>query len=223
MKLISVNIGQERSLQSDKRLETTGIFKIPSNQSVQVTELGLVGDFICDVKNHGGPDQAVYVYGGADYAWWSAELGHEILPGTFGENLTISDLESAVFSVGDRLIIGPVTLEVTSPRIPCATLAARMSDPKFVKRFRQSERPGLYCRVIQTGSLQVGLDVSLQKYQGETVSVLEMFRDYYEKDKNELLLRRQLNAPVAIRARNDLEQDLQKLLQKESAPDNPNG
>ena len=56
-----------------------------------------------DTKNHGGPDQAVYVYGGADYAWWSAELEQELAPGTFGENLTISDLESAPLAIGDRL------------------------------------------------------------------------------------------------------------------------
>ena len=67
----------------------------------------------------------------------------ELAPGTFGENLTISELESAPLAIGDRLHISGVILEVTAPRIPCWKLAQRMGDPGFVKRFRAAERPGL--------------------------------------------------------------------------------
>jgi len=214
MQLISVNIGQEKTQQNGPRLETTGIYKLPTLDLAQVTSLGLKGDFICDTKNHGGPDQAVYIYGAADYTWWSQELGCEIGPGTFGENLTVSELESAQFNIGDRLKIGTVILEVTAPRIPCGTLAARMTDPKFVKRYRLAERPGLYCRVIREGAVRVGDEVSIERYAGETISIVEMFRDYYEKDKSEATLRRHLNAPIAIRSRVSLEQELQLLLAK---------
>ena len=195
-------------------METIGIYKLPTHEPAQVTFLGLKGDFICDAKNHGGPDQAVYIYGAADYAWWSQELGREIGQGTFGENLTISELESAQFLIGDRLKIGPVILEVTAPRIPCDTLAARMADPKFVKRYRFAERPGLYCRVIQEGPVRMGNEVSVERYKGESIFILEMFRDYYEKDKSEATLRRHLSAPIAIRSRISLERELQLLLAK---------
>jgi MOSC domain-containing protein YiiM len=214
MQLISVNIGQERTQQNGDRLETTGIYKLPTQLSAQVTSLGLKGDFICDTKNHGGPDQAVYLYGAADYAWWSQELGREIIPGTFGENLTVSELESALFNIGDRLKIGPVVLEVTAPRIPCSTLAARMGDPKFVKLYRRAGRPGLYCRVIQEGTVRVGAEVRVEQYTAESISIAEMFRDYYERDKSEATLRRHLSAPIAIRSRVSLEQELQVLLAK---------
>jgi MOSC domain-containing protein YiiM len=60
---------------------------------VQVTADGLPGDAICNARPHGGGDQAVYVYGAPDTAWWSAEPGQTLAPGMFGENLTISDLE----------------------------------------------------------------------------------------------------------------------------------
>ena len=215
MQLISVNIGQQQTLLNGARLETTGIFKTPSTQPVQVTALGLQGDFICDTKNHGGPDQAVYVYGGGDYAWWSSELGRELAPGTFGENLTISDLESAGFTIGDRLYLGSVILEVSAPRIPCGTLAARMTDPLFVKKYRQAERPGLYCRVIETGMLLVGEQVRVEKWTADSLTVLEMFRNYYAKDRTEEMLRRQLNAPICIRSRAELEGELQGLLRNE--------
>jgi MOSC domain-containing protein YiiM len=208
MQIISVNLGQQRSQQIGTRLETTGIFKTPTGEPVNVTPPGLQADFIFNAKHHGGPDQAVYIYGATDYAWWSQELGREMAPGTFGENLTISDLESALFSIGDRLHFAEVILEVSAPRIPCSTLAARMGDTGFVKRYRQAERPGLYCRVIQPGFIQVGEQVRLEKYSGETLGVLEVFREYYSKHKSEDSLRRHLNAPVAIRVRESIQEEI---------------
>jgi len=89
-----------------------------------------------------------------------------------------------------------------------------MGDPQFVKKFRQAERPGLYCRVIQEGFVQTGNEVKIERYQHETLSVLQMFRDYFDNNKSEETLRRHLRAPIAIRARNETEEDLEKLLSK---------
>jgi MOSC domain-containing protein YiiM len=212
MHLISINLGQERTQQNGSEVETTGIYKLPAGEPVEIRTLGIKDDFIANQKVHGGPDQAVYIYGMPDYAWWTKELGREVGPGTFGDNLTISNLESARYKIGDRLHIGSAILEVTAPRIPCATLAARMGDPQFVKRFRRAELPGLYCRVIREGLVQTGEDVRLEPFTGETILAVELFRDYYRTDKDEETLRRFLEAPIAIRARKDVEGDLQKLL-----------
>ena len=211
MRLISINIGHLQTLQRKDRMEKTGIFKLPVDQPVNVTKLGLEKDVIVSKKHHGGPDQAIYIYGEPDYQWWSRELGKELVPGTFGENLTISGLESAKFNIGDLLHIGEVTLQVTAPRIPCSTFAARMNDPHWVRKFRQAERPGLYCRVMQEGMVKTGDPVSFESYQGETLSLLEMYRDFYVKNKSRENLLRHLRAPIAIRDRRDLEVELQKL------------
>jgi MOSC domain-containing protein YiiM len=212
MKLLSVNIGKEQSIRNGKQSGKTGIFKMPTDAAVHISSLGLQGDHIDDKKNHGGVDQAVYVFGAADYAWWSKTLGRDLEPGTFGDNLTISDLESAHIRVGNRLRVGEVLLEVTGGRIPCVTLAARMEDPKFVKRFRAAERPGLYCRVIETGMVRAGDPVSLEPYQGETLTAIELFRLYYDNEADVSEIRRALAAPIAIRARNDFEERLAALL-----------
>jgi MOSC domain-containing protein YiiM len=180
MQILSVNIGEERAIRNAKSSGKTGIYKIPSTAPVEIGPYGLQGDVIIDVEHHGGLEQAVYVYFSPDYAWWSQELGQELLPGTFGENLTISGLESAQISIGDRLLTSQVILEVTYPRIPCVTLAARMGDPSFVKRFRLAERPGVYCRVIQPGTVQAGETVTYQPCVGATTTVNQMFRDYYK-------------------------------------------
>lgn len=210
MHLISVNIGQERTLTRKDRLERTGIFKLPTDRPVRVNQLGLEQDVIVSTRHHGGPDQAVYIYGRVDYDWWGRELGEPMAPGTFGENLTISDLESAKFNIGDILHIGEVSLQVTAPRIPCGTFAARMEDPQWVKKFRQAERPGLYCRVLKEGMIKMGDPVAIESYKDETISILEMYRDFYVKDKSRETLLRHLKAPIAIRARKDIEKELEK-------------
>ncbi len=211
MKLISINLGKEETLVRPNRSEQTGIFKRPAAGPVQITKDGLPGDFIGDKKHHGGPDQAVYVYGMGDYAWWAGELGYELSPGTFGENLTISELESPAIRIGDVFKLGVVTLQVTAPRIPCGTLAGRMKIPEFVKQFRFAGRPGLYCRVLSEGILEAGEQVKVEQFSGETVSIWDAMKDYYEPGLTESSIQRFLNAPIAIRLRKEKEDQLEKL------------
>lgn len=211
MNLLSVNIGGRRTQPKGDGLETTGIYKLGTPAPVAVGRLGLPGDFIGDLKNHGGPDQAVYVYGAPDYAWWSAQLGRRLEPGTFGENLTLGDFESAGCRIGDRLQIGSLLLEFTAPRIPCSTLARRMGDAHFVKKYTAAGRPGVYCRVIQEGVVQAGQAAVLIPYSGPTVSCLEVFRAHLRHGPDAGTLRRMLQAPIAARARADFERDLHKL------------
>ena len=212
MQLLRVNIGQARELMIGSSLKQTGIHKEEIAQPVQVTGLGLAGDFIASKKHHGGPDQAIYIYTEPDYRWWAQELHSELAYGTFGENLVISELESAPVAAGDRLVLGSgdsaVILEATSPRIPCNTLAAVMKDSGFAKRFRQAARPGIYCRVIRAGMLQAGLPVSYQPCSGERVTMLEQFVDFYEPETSPAGIQRMLNAPIAIRTRKHLQDRL---------------
>lgn len=213
MRLLSVNVGQRQAIHNAGKSGETGIYKRPAREPVWISHAGLAGDEILDTKNHGGVDQAVYVYGSHDYEWWSEELGRELSPGTFGENLTVSDLESAEVCIGDRFFIGDAMLEVTAPRIPCATLAARMGDPKFVKRFRWAERPGVYCRVMREGWVRAGDAISFEHYDGERVPAIEIFRDFFEPDSSEETIRRHLAAPIAVRARLEKEKQLAELIQ----------
>jgi len=210
--LLSVNVGIESPIEGAGKSRKTGIFKRGVDGPVALTLLGLAGDTISDTENHGGVDQAVYVYGAPDYSWWSKELGRELPPGTFGENLTVSGLGSAERCIGDRFLVGAAILEVTAPRIPCSTLNARMEDRMFAKRFMRAERPGLYCRVVRGGEVRAGDAVELERYGGEKVRAVELFRDFFDTETAESTLRRHLSVPLAVRARAHKEKQLERLL-----------
>lgn len=195
MIVISVNVGEPRAFEHTTP-SVTGIFKEPQTGSVWVGTLGLENDAICDTAHHGGPDQAVYLYGVEDYAFWSRELGRVLAPGTFGENLTIAGLESAKLNIGDRFMRGSLVLEVTSPRIPCRTFAARMEDKYFVKKFMDAARPGIYCRVLGEGAIKAGDALTFLPFDGEQVSVLELNTSWSRTDLEPSELQRFLATPL---------------------------
>jgi MOSC domain-containing protein YiiM len=125
------------------------------------TGINLSGDAQSDLRVHGGPDKAIYAYALEDYQWWASELSIELLPGTFGENLTTSgiDLTSAV--VGEVWSVGSGRLKVTQPRLPCFKLGVRMGDASFVQRFDEARRYGIYLGIVEEGDLGVGDRVEL--------------------------------------------------------------
>ncbi len=204
MRISSVNVGKADTISHGRKSIVTGICKQPVSGSVLVTELGLCGDAVVNEKHHGGPDQAVYAYGTDDYDWWRAERGGDFAAGLFGENLTIEGLPSDLY-VGDRMLIGGVVLEATSPRIPCATLAARLADPGFGLAFRKAERPGIYFRVLNAGEVCAGDTVTLVQSDASTVTTLDLFRFAYATQHDADTLRRYLEAPVAERMKAKIE------------------
>lgn len=162
MQLVSVNIGAAKAIAA--KSGQSGIYKEPVEKA-WVSSLGVEGDTIVDTAHHGGRDQAVYAYTIEDYAWWSETLGRRLNPGTFGENLTFDRWPSDIICVGDRVILGDVVLEVTSPRIPCVTLDARMGIKGFVRAFHDARRPGPYFRVISGGRVAAGQDIIVQPFK----------------------------------------------------------
>lgn len=176
MKILAVCIGNAERLPG--KSYKTGINKHATGGSVLIDAQGLLGDAICNRKHHGGVDQAVYVEGALTLDWWSKELGYTMEPGSFGENLIIDGLDNRLVSVGDRFIVGDLVLEVTAARIPCATFAAKMGDPTFVKRYAKAGRPGIYCRVIAGGTATAGMSVEHQPFDGAKVLMPEMMASF---------------------------------------------
>lgn len=202
MRLHSVNRAAPGWVRLGDRDFFTAIEKTPAPGPILVGTLGLEGDGVGSPQHHGGRDQAVYVYGLDDYRWWEAELGQRLAPGSFGENLTIEGLRSQDLAIGDHLEIGDaVTIEISAPRIPCGTLAARMMDGGFVKKFRVAQRPGAYARVIELGIVEAGDAVQLVPAANRTLALLDMFNLFYDRSASPETYARALEAPIAERAR----------------------
>ena len=209
MYLRSIQIATPRTIDVAGRAVETGIFKEPVD-TARVGALGLAGDAIVNTKHHGGPDQAVYVYNAEDYAWWEGQLGRGLAAGTFGENLTLSSFGRPPVAIGDRWHIGEVVLETTAPRIPCATFGTKMGDPAWPERFRAARRPGFYARVISGGELRVGMEVD--RDQAEVgLSVLDLHDLAFDRQATAERITAALQAPVAERARRDLERRLDRM------------
>ena len=211
MRVDSVNAGRAEVMEVGARTVSSGIRKAPVERG-HVGTLGLLGDVVADVENHGGPDQAIYLYSSEDYAWWGRGLGTTPAPGTFGENLTLSSFGSEPVRIGDRYGVGEALLEVTAPRIPCAVFAARMGEPDWVKRFADARRPGLYVRVLEPGGIVKGDRVDRLVGDDRHPTVVDLMDVWYESEPDPDLLERLLASPLAERARSNVERKLARVL-----------
>ncbi|MFC4065660.1 MOSC domain-containing protein [Actinoplanes subglobosus] len=194
-RLVSLNVGGSEPNPAKNSGLTTGIGKRPVDHAVTVRRpgpkttglhSGVVGDFIGDTRHHGGDDQAVYAYAVEDYAWWSAELGRDLAPGLFGENLTTEGLDLYNAVIGERWQVGDqVILETTFGRIPCSTFQHRMAEPRWIKRFAASNRTGAYLRILQEGSITPGARIEVIARPDHGLTIAEAF-DIYMHNQQDL-------------------------------------
>lgn len=181
MRLLSVNAGRPEAVDyTDAPAGLTGIDKQPVEGPVRVSDpgpkgsggSGLAGDAVCDLRHHGGSDQAVYAFAREDLDGWERELGRPLANGAFGENLTTAGLDVSGARIGERWRIGPdLVLEVTSGRIPCRTFAGHLDERRWVRRFTQAAAPGAYLRVIEPGEIRAGDPVEIVHRPDHDVTV----------------------------------------------------
>jgi MOSC domain-containing protein YiiM len=181
MRVESVNVALVRpTTHSD--VDFTGIDKHPVDGPVAVAApdgptSGVAGDVICDVRHHGGIDQAVYAYAREDYDSWAATLGRDLRDGTFGENLTTSGFDVNAAVIGERWRVGPrLELEVSAPRIPCRTFAGWLGEHGWVKTFTHKAAPGTYLRVITPGEVAAGDEIRVRFRPPHGLTVRDTFR-----------------------------------------------
>jgi MOSC domain-containing protein YiiM len=160
-------------------LPLTAIDKRALDGAVSVGRYGLSGDSQYDQENHGGLDQAVYVYSTEEAARWAEELGYDIPPGRFGENLRTAGLAVTDAVVGETWQvgepgIGPL-LQVRSPRVPCSTFAGWMDEPRWVKRFTVQGDVGAYVRVLNAGEVTAGDRIEVMHRPEHAVTVRQVF------------------------------------------------
>jgi MOSC domain-containing protein YiiM len=182
--VLSVNLAVPR--RDGAMLRRTGIDKRPTTGPVLVRApgdrasglgSGVAGDAVFDRRHHGGDDQAVYVYAREDLDRWAAELGRELPGGVFGENLTTAGVDVTGALIGERWRIGEeLLLEVSVPRIPCATFGRWMDVPGWVRTFTRAALPGAYLRVLAPGEVRAGDVIELVHQPDHEVTIGLAFR-----------------------------------------------
>jgi MOSC domain-containing protein YiiM len=178
-RVVSVNVGRGRDAEWAGRLRRTAIDKRPVPGPVEVGLLGLAGDEQSDTENHGGREQAVYVYAREDLDWWVERLSRELPDGVFGENITTGGLDVTGALIGEVWQVGTALVQVTAPRIPCAVFAGWLDERRWVKRFADAGRPGAYLRVLREGLVGAGDGIEVQSRPEERVTVAESMAAFY--------------------------------------------
>ena len=176
MKVVSVNIGSKKIVEWNGRKVVTGIFKEPVKEAIFLGKEDVLNDVVVDRKYHGGVDQAVYAYSLKHYDYWKTLYPDiELSKGMFGENLTMSDLDETKIHSGSKYQLGAVILEVTKPREPCMKLGIRFGTQKVLKQFWNSTKSGIYFKVIQTGSVNIGDELKLISKNPSGPTIAEMY------------------------------------------------
>ncbi len=171
MIVVSLNVGIPRIEVFGGREFSTGICKQPTPAPVRLSTTGFGGDGVGDPRHHGGKDKAVCVYSLEHYPYWEKTLGIKLPVAAFGENLTVADLREDDISIGDIFQVGSALVQVSQPRQPCRTLAARYMRDDLVKLVVDSGRTGFYFRVLEEGIVEQGTALILRERDPHGISV----------------------------------------------------
>ena len=176
MKVISVNIGEKKTVLWKNKTYETGIYKFPVAGSIFLGEEDVDKDVVIDRKYHGGIDQAVYAYGENHYTYWQQLYPHlDFNYGMFGENLTITNLLENKLYVGDIYQLGQAKIQVSKPRQPCFKLGIRFQDINIVKQFWNTTKSGVYFKVLKTGKVAKNDALILLEKAKNTPSIAEVY------------------------------------------------
>lgn len=182
MRVVSVNAGlPKRVAFQTTSLPTTAIDKRPVDGPVRITFDGLDGDGAGDTVNHHDAWMRVYAYSIEDYRWWGEQLGTQLRPGLFAENLTTEGIDLNAALVGEVWRVGTALLQISHVRIPCQTFKgwmghAGLDETAWVKRFTQGARPGPYFRVLEEGVVAAGDAIAVEDRPAHDVTVGLLFR-----------------------------------------------
>jgi MOSC domain-containing protein YiiM len=166
--ILSIQVGKPQRLGSDDSNDPlgapweSGIFKGPVAGPLWLGPTGLAGDGQADRRAHGGPNQAVLLYGAAHYPEWREVLERpDLANGAFGENFTVEGVTEREACLGDRLAVGEAIIEISQPRQPCWKLGRRHGILHLAERVIAANRGGWYVRVLREGNVEAGQPLEL--------------------------------------------------------------
>jgi MOSC domain-containing protein YiiM len=189
MRIISLNVGLPSAQRYESRRVITAGAKKPVPRAV-LRFGNFDGDRQADQLNHGGFEKAVCVYPFDHYPYWNRELGRNLRPGAFSENLTVSGAIETEVCVGDVFQIGEATVQVSQPRMPCAKLAGKNESKLLPKLIANIGYTGFYMRVLSEGLVAAGDSFDLLGAHPDRITIAEVNSIIYEKSNDVALIKR---------------------------------
>ena len=186
MKIISTNIAKPGFVSINGKKQQTGIFKKPTSNPIYLDKENVKGDEVTNRKVHGGKFKACYLFSANHYEHWE-----NLYPnltwhyGMLGENLTVQGLDETQLFVGDIYKVGNALIQITKPREPCTTFAAKIGSLDILEQFIAHGKPGTYTRILKEGNVAVGDTFKLIERQEESITIAQLFRLLFDREKNQ--------------------------------------
>jgi MOSC domain-containing protein YiiM len=189
MRIISLNVGLPSAQSYEGRKVITGGAKNPVPRAV-LRFANFDGDRQADRVNHGGAEKAVCVYPFDHYPYWNRQLGRDLQPGAFSENLTVSGAIETEVCVGDVFRIGEASVQVSQPRMPCNKLAGKHASKMVPKLIAKTGYTGFYMRVLSDGLVAAGEGFDLFRAHPDRITIADVNSIIYEKSYDLALIKR---------------------------------
>ncbi|MFQ5481919.1 MAG: MOSC domain-containing protein [Nitrospinaceae bacterium] len=156
-RIFSINIGTPDWIRKEgARPFRSSLLRKPVPGKIFLDYLGFEGDQVADPVHHGGPHKAVLAYSMDHFPFWNEEMGTDLKPGCFGENLTLEGITEAAVCIGDIFEVGEARIQCSQPRQPCHKLNKVFDRQEMACRVQKTGFTGFYCRVLQQGWVKPG-------------------------------------------------------------------
>lgn len=194
MQSISANIAKPGFVTINGKTQRTGIHKKPTATPIYLEKENVKGDEVTNRRVHGGEYKACYLFSADHYPYWK-----QLYPnlnwhyGMLGENLTVEGLDETQLYVGDVYKVGSALIQVTQPREPCTTFAAKIGAIDIMQQFIDHGRPGTYTKVLKEGNVSVGDTFELVEKARNSISIADFFKLIFDREKNQEHLKLLIN------------------------------
>lgn len=179
MQICGLYAGKPQPLGPRKAL--TAIVKVPVKQ-LTVSKNDTKEDQQANLKLHGGPEKVLHQFAISSYDVITnafPALNGIAIPGSIGENLSVSGMNDQTVCIGDVYQIGSVTVEVSAPRAPCSKISQRFGIKSLDRFVGNQGITGWYYRIKQPGNIISGDSVSRVFRHSHTVSVGDLMQAVY--------------------------------------------
>jgi MOSC domain-containing protein YiiM len=126
-------------------------------------------------QTHGQTSRGIYVYPMIHYEYWGRQLDTELMPGAFGEQLTVSGAEEFNVCVGDHWTWGSAVFIVSGPGAP-----SRALDLLYATDIRSTMNElglcGWYLKTVTSGIVPTSGRIRSFPSATSNISVLESLR-----------------------------------------------